>query len=163
VQASKPIRHWRTWGEFYDFSFNNKVVTRPVVVKYDHWIWIEILFEVLYYSIPRTRIFMFKIFERTIKTSIVIIYQDMALEEYVDQDYLWMLRISVYSTPSLMSDFMSYREVSGIEFETRMIVLKEFERRSLCPSMQRTSKNLEECRLHGSFMESFCMESFLRL
>jgi len=74
---------------------------------------------------------MFKISERTIKTSIVIIYQDTALEEYVGQDYLWMLCISAYSTSSLMSDFMSYREVGGIKFETRMIVLKEFERKDL--------------------------------
>jgi len=29
VQASKPIRHWRTWGEFYDFSFKKQGSDSP--------------------------------------------------------------------------------------------------------------------------------------
>jgi len=91
------------------------------------WLWSTVIgcglkysFKILYYFIPRTHILCLKFLKRTIKTSIVITYQDTALEEYVDQDYLWMLCISAYSTSSLMSDSMGYREVGGIGFEARM-------------------------------------------
>jgi len=57
---------------------------------------------------------MFKIPKRNIKTSIVITYQDTALEGYVDQDYLGMSSISTFSILSLMSDFMGYHEFGGI-------------------------------------------------
>jgi len=63
---------------------------------------------------------MFKIFKRNIKTSIVITYEDTALEEYVNQDCLWMLSVSAISTSSLMSDFMGYREFGCIGYEARM-------------------------------------------
>jgi len=64
---------------------------------------------------------MFKKFlKQNIKTSIVIIYQDTALEEYVNQDCLWMLSVSAILTSSLMSDFMGYREFGCNSFETTM-------------------------------------------
>jgi len=63
---------------------------------------------------------MFKIFKWNIKTSIVITYQDTALEGYVNQDYLWMSSISMFSTLSLMSDFMGYLEFGYSRLESRM-------------------------------------------
>ena len=40
-----------------------------------------------------------------------------------------MLCVSPYSTSSLMTDSMGYREAGGIGFETRMKVSRDFERR----------------------------------
>jgi len=44
MQTLEPTRHWRAWGELYNFSFKTNIVTRLVVLKYRHGLGFEIFF-----------------------------------------------------------------------------------------------------------------------